>query len=107
MISEKPVTSTPLPPTVCRRSFRSPGSLVSAPLHPIYCQRIGRAVEAVRSGAHVTLHADGSGDSAYLVWMDRYRHVIASGSERGMRVLLIAAQAEFDRQMSLERSAVV
>lgn len=72
---------------------------VTGNLNRVHCQRIGTAVQAAFAGRNVVIRVDGSGDSAYLVWMDGQRHIIASGSERGMRSLLPEAQDEFQRQI--------
>jgi hypothetical protein len=71
-------------------------------IHPVYQQRIAVAVAASQKQA-VTLRVDGDGDTAYVVWMDRNRHVIASGSEKGMKALLPDVQAEFKRQMDAQK----
>ena len=77
-------------------------------LNAVHLQRIGGAVEASRRVA-VVFELDGDTDTAQLVWRGpdrRVRHVIASGSEFGMRRMLPVVQAEFARQVAeLEGSA--
>ena len=77
-------------------------------LNIVHCQRIGRAVDAARSGKNVALRCDGSDDTSFVVWMDANRHVIAAGSAQGMRRMLIEVEKEFARQMdaALERLTV-
>ncbi len=66
-------------------------------LNAVHLQRIGRAVEAARA-CEIRICVDGDGDTAYVVWHDRQRHVIAAGSEQGMRRMLPVVRAEFERQ---------
>lgn len=72
---------------------------MSIELNHIHQQRIACAVESARSVNEVRIRVDGSDDTAYLTWVDRTRHVIASGSERGMRMMLPVVQEEFGQQL--------
>jgi hypothetical protein len=74
--------------------------MITATLTRVHEQRIGLAVAVARAGKNVTITVDGHWDQAYLVWWDFLRHVIATGSRKGMEALLVEAQAEFDRQLA-------
>ncbi len=74
--------------------------MTATALHPVYVQRLGLAAEASRKcGRVLPLRVDGSDDYAFVVYYDpRVRRVIARGSERGLKELLPALEAEYARQ---------
>lgn len=73
-------------------------------LHPTHVQRIRTAVEAAMQGKQITIRMDGDGDTAYITWVHRNRHVIASGGEGGMKRLLPLVEEEFARQLQSAKS---
>jgi hypothetical protein len=76
-------------------------------LNRVHCQRIGKAVSAVQAGAEVALLVENAGElwglGARLMWRrEGMRYVIASGGKQAMETLLPLAQAEFQRQLTVD-----
>lgn len=73
-------------------------------MHRLHEQRIALAVAAALEGRTIAFAVDGgaahgNGMASYIFWRGPIRHVIASGSRRGMEALLPNVQAEFARQL--------